>query len=104
MKNLNANFVRETLYFDSLKRGRKPFFNILSGLRHRTDPIHSRDMKTQHIKYEILDERLTLFKCNLIQFKFVLKVIVIGRICNANFHPFGDVRDDVTRSLDVCHR
>ena len=25
--------------FDSLKRDRKPFFNILSGLRHRTEPI-----------------------------------------------------------------
>ena len=23
----------------SLKRGRKPFFNILSGFRHRTEPI-----------------------------------------------------------------
>ena len=25
--------------FDSLKRGRKPFFNILPGLRHGTEPI-----------------------------------------------------------------
>ena len=24
---------------DSLKRGRKPFFNIFSGSRHRTEPI-----------------------------------------------------------------
>ena len=65
--------------------------------------IHSRDMKTQHIKFEILNERLTLFKCKLIQLNFELNMIVIGRICNANFHPFGDVTDDVTRSLDVCH-
>ena len=61
-------------------------------------------MKTQHIKFEILNERLTLFKCNLIQLNFVLNMLVIGRIGNANFHSFGDDRDDVTRSLDVCHR
>ena len=68
---------------------------------------HSSDMKTQHIKFEILNKRLTLFKCNLIQFNFVLNTLVLDRICNANFHTFGDVRDDVPRSLDVhdvCHR
>ena len=48
--------------------------------------------------------------CNLIQLNFVRNILVIGQICDANFHPFGDVipfgdvRDDVTRSLDVCHR
>ena len=61
-------------------------------------------MKTQHIKFEILNERLTLFKYNLIQLNFVLNMLVIGRICNANFHTFDDVKDDVTRTLDVCHR
>ena len=61
-------------------------------------------MKTQHKIFEILNERLSVFKCNLIQLNFVLNMLVIGRICNANFHPFGDVRDDVTKSLDVCHR
>ena len=61
-------------------------------------------MKTPHINFEILIECLTLFKCNLIQLNFVLNMLVMGRIYNANFHPFGDVRDDVTRSLDVCHR
>ena len=61
--------------------------------------IHSRCMKTQHIQFEILNERLTLFKCN-----FVLNMLVIGRICNANFHPFGDANYDVRRSLDVCDR
>ena len=66
--------------------------------------IHSHFMKTQHIKLEILNERLSGFKCNLIQLNFVQNILVIGRICDANFHPFGDVRDDVTRSLDVCHR
>ena len=66
--------------------------------------VHSRDMKTQNIKYEILNQRLALFKCNLIQLNFVLNIPVIGRICNANFHPFRNVRDDVTRSLIVCHR
>ena len=40
-------------------------------------------MKTQHIKFEILNERLTLLKCNLIQLNFVLSMLVIGRICNA---------------------
>ena len=40
--------------------------------------IHSRDMKTQHIKFEIQNERLTLFNCNLIQFNFVLNMLVIG--------------------------
>ena len=66
--------------------------------------IHSRDMKMQHIKFEILSERLTLFKCNFIQLNFVLNILVMGRFCNAKFHPFVGVRDDVTRSLDVCHR
>ena len=66
--------------------------------------LHSRYMKTQHIKFEILNERLSVFKCNLIQLNFVLNILLIGRICDANFHPFGDVRDDVTRSLNVCHR
>ena len=61
-------------------------------------------MKTQHIEFEILNERLSVFKCNLIQLNFVQTILVIGQICDANFHPFGDVRDDVTRSLDVCHR
>ena len=61
-------------------------------------------MKTQHIKFEILNERLTLFKCNLIQLNFVLDMLVSSRICNANFHTFDDVKDDVTRSMDVCHR
>ena len=66
--------------------------------------VHSRYMKTQHIQFEILNERLSVFKSNLIQLNFVLNMLVIDRICNANFHPFDDVRDDVTRSLDVCHR
>ena len=61
-------------------------------------------MKTQHIKFEILNERLSVFMCNLIQLNFVQIILVIGRICNANFHLFGDVRDDVTRGLDVCQR
>ena len=61
-------------------------------------------MKTQHIKFEILNERLTLFKCNLIQLNFLLYMLVIDRIYNANFHPFGDDRDDVTSNLEVCHR
>ena len=61
-------------------------------------------MKTQHIKFEILNERLPVFKCNLIQLNFVLNMLVAGRICNVNFHPFGDVRDVVTRSFGVCHR
>ena len=51
-------------------------------------------MKTQHIKFEILNERLSVFKCNLIQLNFVLNILVIGRIYDANFHPFGDVRDE----------
>ena len=27
----------------------------------------------------------------------------VGQICKDNFHPFGDVMDKVTRSLNVCH-
>ena len=65
--------------------------------------IPSRDMNTQHIKFEILKERLRLFYCNLIQNNFVLGMFSIGQICTENFHPFGDVMDDVTKSLDVCH-
>ena len=61
-------------------------------------------MKTQHKKIEILNERLSVFNSNLIQLNFVQTILVVGRIYDANFHPFGDVRDDVIRSLDVCHR
>ena len=63
-------------------------------------------MKTQHIKFEILNERLTLSNSNLIQLNFVqnTSMRVIGRIFNTKFHPFVDVRDDVTRRLDDCHR
>ena len=46
--------------------------------------LYSGDMKTQHIKFEILNERLNLFKNNLIQLNFVLDMLVIGRICNTN--------------------
>ena len=61
-------------------------------------------MKMQHIKFEILNERLSVFKCNLIQLNFVQTILVFGQICDANFHSFGDVRDGVTKSLDVCRR
>ena len=59
-------------------------------------------MKTQHIKFEILKERLSLFYCNLIRCIFVLNMFSIGRICKEKFHSFGDVMDDVTKILDVC--
>ena len=57
-------------------------------------------MKTQHIKFETLKERLSLFDCNLIQHNFVLNIFSIGQICKENFHPFGEVMDDVTKNLD----
>ena len=43
-KDENENFKSQIydwkrFIFDSLKRGRKPFLIILSGLRHRTEPI-----------------------------------------------------------------
>ena len=43
-KDENENFKcqifdRKRFIFDSLKRGKKPFFNILPGLRHGTEPI-----------------------------------------------------------------
>ena len=43
-KDENENFKcqifdRKRFIFDSLKRDRKPFFNILSGLRHRREPM-----------------------------------------------------------------
>ena len=66
--------------------------------------IQSRDMQTQHIKFEILKRRLRLFYCNFIQHNFVLNMCSIGQICKDNFHAFGDVMDDVTKSLDACHR
>ena len=72
--------------------------------KYKVRYIHSRYMKTQHIKFEILNKRLSVFRCNLIQLYFVQNTLVIGRICDANFHPFGDVMDDVTKSLDNCHR
>ena len=66
--------------------------------------IDTRNMKTQHIKFETLKERLLLFYCNFIQYYFVLNMFSIGQICKEKFHPFGDVMDDVTKSLDACHR
>ena len=60
-------------------------------------------MKTQHIKFEILKERLSLFYCNLIQHNFVLNRFSIGQICKENFNPFGDVMGDFTKDLDACH-
>ena len=56
-------------------------------------------MKTQHIKFEILEERLRLFYCNFTQHNVVLNMFSIGQICKENFHPFCDVMDDVTKSL-----
>ena len=54
-------------------------------------------MKTQHIKFEILKEKLILFYCNRIRRIFVLNMFSIGRIYTENFHSFGDVMDDVTK-------
>ena len=61
-------------------------------------------MKSQHIKFEILKERLSLFYCNLIQHNFVLYMLSNGQICKVNIRPFGEIIDDVTKILDVCHR
>ena len=61
-------------------------------------------MKTQHIRFEILNERLSLFYCNIIQLNFVLNMFLIGQVCKEIFASFGGVTDDVTRSLHVCHR
>ena len=61
-------------------------------------------MKTQRLKYKILKERLSLFYCNHTQLNSVLNLLSIGQICKQNFYRFDDVKDDVTRSLDVCHR
>ena len=66
--------------------------------------IHSRYMKRLHIKFEILKEGLSSFYCNLIQKKFVLNMLSTDQICKENVDPFDDVIDDVTKSLDVCHR
>ena len=41
-------------------------------------------MKTQHIKFEILNERLSLFNSNLKQLNFALNMLFIDQICNAN--------------------
>ena len=61
-------------------------------------------MKTQHILFGILNEILSYFYCNVIQLNCVLNMLLIGQVCKENVHPFSDVKDDVTRSLDVCHR
>ena len=60
-------------------------------------------MKTQHIKFVILKEGLSLFYCNFFQHNFVLNIFSICQICKENFDPFGDVMDDVTKNLDVCN-
>ena len=31
-------------------------------------------------------------------------MVLVGQFLNKRFLPFGDVSDDVTRSLDVCHK
>ena len=61
-------------------------------------------MKAQHTKFETLKERLSLFHCNLIQHNFVLNMLSTDQIFKENVHPFDDVIDDVTKSLDKCHR
>ena len=66
--------------------------------------LHSCDMKTHYIKFEILNERLSLFYCNIIHLSLALNMFMFNQICNANYHPFGDGRDAVTRSLYVCNR
>ena len=66
--------------------------------------IHSRDMKTQHMIFEIPSKRLSLLHYNLIHFNFALNIFLIVQFFKENVHPIGDVSDDVTRSLDVCHR
>ena len=67
--------------------------------------IHSREMNTQQITFEILIDtcRLCLFYFILEQLNVVLNMI-IGRKCKENFHPFGDVSDDGTTTFDACHR
>ena len=49
--------------------------------------LHPRYMKTQHIKFEILKERLILFYYNLIQHNFVLIMLSTDQICKENVHP-----------------
>ena len=56
-------------------------------------------MKTQHINFEILNESL-----NIIATQLCTKMFLNGQVCKENFHPFAIVRDDATRSLDVCQR
>ena len=40
--------------------------------------------------------------------KFHIRMTILCQLRDSvtpeNFHPFCDVRDDITRSLDVCHR
>ena len=52
-------------------------------------------MKMQHINFEILKARLSLFYCNHIQLNFVLNMFSTGKICKEIFHPFGVVMNDV---------
>ena len=54
-------------------------------------------MKTQHIKFEILKERQSLFDCNLKQHNFVINMLSIGQSRREKYHPFGEVKDDVTK-------
>ena len=54
-------------------------------------------MKTQHIKFEILKEKQSLFDCNLKQHNFVINMLLIGQNCKEKNHPFGEVMDDVTK-------
>ena len=61
-------------------------------------------MKTQHIKFEILKEGLSLFYCNLIQHNLVLNLLSTDQMRKENVHPFDDGTDDVTKSLDVYYR
>ena len=56
-------------------------------------------MKTQHIKFEILKKDCVYSIATLYNIMFST-----GQICKENFHPFSDVMDDITQSLDACHR
>ena len=72
-------------------------------------PLGISNVQTQFVPFKnatekTLKETLFSFYCNPIHHNFVLNMFSIGQICKETFYPFCGVMDDVTKSLDVCHR
>ena len=81
---VESYYLYDVLHVALLQLNQMPFIKRKWSGKTESCNIHSLYMKTQHIKFEILNESLSVFKCNLLQLNFVQNILVIGRICDGN--------------------